>query len=501
MSLLSVIDSWLCRSRFYAKLRHSPLYWRMVHGTLWITFGVGISKAVAALSIIFVARILGKAEFGTYGVLRSTINTFASFAAFGLGVVGNTLIAKYRDTDKERTGRIISFSSMLSWIGGLLVVMLGVIFAPAIADKLLKAPELSSELYIALGVLFFQALHGNQLGILSGLEKFKAMVTINAVIELAGVALSIVGAFYFRLTGVMVGLLISSFLIYVVSEIYIHKFCRRMQINFRYDLRSIAENSTVLKLSVPTMCSAFCLWGGKWLADATVYRQEGGDMQMGIYTAVLTIQAVLMMFAVSLNAPLISIISNLQDGEAKKRFDKVNLLLPWMIAVIPSLPFILFPQMYAVLFGRGYSGAEFNLATAMTIIYSLLFIYRQGTERILLEKHLMWYSVAGNFLWSALLVLFINLLVKYGAVGFAVANVLAFALSSCICLSFYYYKGLIARNSIFSYRAWGIWGVTGACLAVFLLTDSLWLKGAVLAAAYLIFALLVLGMKRDIAAS
>lgn len=467
----------------------------MIHGAVWVTIGMGVSKAVAAFSIIVVARILGKEDFGAYGVLRSTINTFAAFAAFGLGVSGNTLIAKYRDEDPGRTGKIISLSNHIAIAGGVLVSAAVLIFAPLIAEKMLKSPRLLPELYLAAGVLLFQSIHGNQLGILAGLEKFRAMVTISAAIEIFGVVLSLAGACFFGLRGVMAALLATTMLIYIGSEIFIRKFCREMDIKLCSPLAALEQVRTVMSLSVPVMLSAFFLWGGKWITDSIVFRQEGGKAQMGIYTAVLTIQAFLMMFSMSLNGPLLSIISSVRDEEQKRRVDKINLVLPWVLAAIPTLPFIVFPQIYALLFGAKYRGSDFNDAISITIFYALMFIMRQGSERVLLEKRLMWYSVGSNLLWGALQILLIFHFAKFGATGVAAANTIAFGVSCFLFMGIYHFRGLLVRDSVFSKQAWGLWGILLSLLIARAFTNDVILLSAALLSGYFLLFLLLLNWK------
>jgi len=56
---------------------------RIAKGAFWSLSGSIVSQGSILFASMYVARILGKTQFGELGMIRSTINMFVVFAGFG----------------------------------------------------------------------------------------------------------------------------------------------------------------------------------------------------------------------------------------------------------------------------------------------------------------------------------------------------------------------------------------------------------------------------------
>jgi O-antigen/teichoic acid export membrane protein len=129
-------------------------------------FAQGANLAASVIS----ARLLGREQFGEYGIIQSMVGMLGVFAGLGLGVTATKYVAQFRRLDPERAGRIIGLGSSVAIVSGGLLSLCLLACAPALAAKTLNAPALANELRTASVLLFFNALIGAQTGALSGLE-------------------------------------------------------------------------------------------------------------------------------------------------------------------------------------------------------------------------------------------------------------------------------------------------------------------------------------------
>src|SRR5262245_26613534 len=94
---------------------------RVVRGSLWSLAGALLSRVLALVSAMLVARLLGKSIYGELGLIQSTIGMFGTLAAFGMGATATKYIAEFRNKDPQRAGRIIALSSAVSWSTGIIL--------------------------------------------------------------------------------------------------------------------------------------------------------------------------------------------------------------------------------------------------------------------------------------------------------------------------------------------------------------------------------------------
>src|ERR1039458_7078219 len=128
---------------------------RFARGAVWSVIGAVFAQGANLAASVISARLLGREQFGEYGIIQSTVGMLGIFAGLGLGVTATKYVAQFRTLDPARAGRIIA----LGWVaaifsGGLLALGL-LAYAPMLAAKTLNAPELAGELRIASALLFF----------------------------------------------------------------------------------------------------------------------------------------------------------------------------------------------------------------------------------------------------------------------------------------------------------------------------------------------------------
>ena len=126
----------------------------VLSGSLWSLLGAIVSKGLIFVAWVLVARILGSDGYGQFGIIRSTVLMFTTFAGFNLGITASKYVAELKLNNKERTGRILGLTLSFGLITGAVVSVVFYLAAPWLALNTLHAPQITSELQIGALILF-----------------------------------------------------------------------------------------------------------------------------------------------------------------------------------------------------------------------------------------------------------------------------------------------------------------------------------------------------------
>ena len=187
--------------RLTERVESSPLGGRLARGAFWSLAGSLISRGLGLIAAIWVGRILGRVEFGEFGIIQNTIGMFGVLAGFGMSITANKHVAEFKVTDPERAGRILSMSSLVAWITSSTMAVLLAIAAPWVADRMLAAPHLESALRISALLMLLSGVNGAQGGALSGFEAFKPLARISLLTGLLSFPITLAFAWQLGLAG------------------------------------------------------------------------------------------------------------------------------------------------------------------------------------------------------------------------------------------------------------------------------------------------------------
>ena len=179
-----------------AKINRSSLSKRLFEGMSWTLIGNVVGKFLQLLAFIFVARLVGKQEYGQISIIRSTLNMFLVFSSVGMGVTATRYIAMYRTSNPHRAYEIYRFTKKtVIWLGMIISVVI-FLLSSYIAENQLNDLHLSNALKIGAVILFLMTITSVQMGALNGFERFKEVginSALNGIILLISVLL---GAYY-----------------------------------------------------------------------------------------------------------------------------------------------------------------------------------------------------------------------------------------------------------------------------------------------------------------
>jgi len=460
-------------SRPIARLRSSPIGYRLAQGVFWSFSGSLVSRGLNLLAFILVARVLGKIGFGEFGIIQSTLGMFAVFAGFGLGLTANKHVAEYREKYPDRAGRIIALSEFVALLCGGITALALALLAPWLATHTLSAPHLAGALRVGAILLFLNVLTGAQNGTLAGFEAFRAIALRSFWSGLAAFPLVVAGVYIAGLIGAVWGLLGSAAINWLLNHLAIRREARRAGIRIALD--GLSEWPVLWKFSLPATLGGIVVMPVIWICHAMLIHQANGYAQMGTFNAASAFPNMLSFMAFTMTAPLLPLLAS-QQGSASTPLDRVNMLSTWFLGVMPALPLIAFPAIGEWIFGEQYRGEAFRVTLLLAVLTNCIILYKQGLARVLAAKDLMWWGFLSNGTWAVALLISSFYLVRWGAAGLALGFLIAYVANTVVFIPLYTWRRLVPKGTIVSVEAGIIWLSLIALAGLSFAGAPLWLR-------------------------
>lgn len=438
----------------------------MASGILWSLSGSLLAKVLPFIAWIIVAQILGKEQFGEYGIIRNTVLVFVSFAVFGLGTTGTKFIAEYYNKDKNKAGQIASFTLNFAFVSGSIICLSVILSANYLANDMLSAPWLKDELRIGAVVLLFSAYNGAQNGILSGLKEFKMLARVALLNSVFCFPLYICGAYggvFWSVCAFALG-----HIIMCLQSAYCIRVSTR-QNKLSISLRNGWKEWRILySYSLPAALAGMVFLPAKWYSEVILVNASD-FASLGIFSAAFTIHSIVLSVSAIISKPIISYLATY--GTGNKLINDVNIILPWGFGFCLCMPLICFPEIGEIMFGADYCGKIFKDSFALIVYFTYVLVYNEGVKRNLAVLNLQWVEFCANFLRAIVLIAFLFLSDEKNSVTLSLGYVFSFLL---VIISFYpifIYKRWIPAYMMTSIPAIILWVLISAPL-MFLFIDS-----------------------------
>jgi len=479
------------RSSFYG----DSLQAKISKGIVWSFLGTFISKGLMLLAFIMIARIISVEEYGQVGIIRNTITTFAAFSVMSFGITATKYLAIYKKNNIIRAERILTFTRGFVVISSILIASLIFIFSDYIALKMLDDLSLSFDVKLSSATILFTALNGYQNGLLAGLERFREISFINILNGILTFPILITLAYYYKVDGIIIGLIIISFLTWIMSDYYVRQSLRKNSLKYRFD--SFYKEFKIIKnFTLPSFLSGLSIAPAILITNLILAHQENGYYQLGIFNAAYFFSVI----TSTLNGVIGQVVypyAMQQFEKENKRFEYFNIIIPWVIGIALNLPLILFPEIMAFFFGDKYNTADFKITIILVALFSIIIAHRQGISRNFAAANLMWWSVTGNIFWAIVLIICAIFLAEMGSIGLGISFFIAYLLNTIIFLPFYLKKKLIDKKLLISKYSLLIWIIIFMSIPIYFYIDSLVLKIFILINMIIILAYLFLLLWRE----
>lgn len=395
-------------ARVQTRFRASPLAQRVLSGALWSLMGAVGGKGLTLVSSIIAARLLGKAQFGEFGMIQNTLGSFGIFAGAGLGLTATKYVAEFRETDRERVGRILALSKRITFFTGIVTAGLIFIFADRLAKNTLVAPELAPQVRIASALLFLGALNGVQIGALSGFEAFQTIARNTFMSGIAGFIFTIVGV----LTGGLTGAVWASVGAIIVSWWLCRSALSKQISTYHIPLKPKnldGEWKTLWRFSVPAVLSSLSVVPVNWACSLILVNQANGYAEMGLLNAAIQWRNIILFVPSVLISVCLPMLTNLGAKGEFGRQRKVllsNVILAATIGFCAATVVSLAGRYVMASYGADFSNGRnvlvfqaFAAAIAATIGVMGQFLASTGAMWSLIVLQLIWGSVNIGLTW------------------------------------------------------------------------------------------------------
>jgi O-antigen/teichoic acid export membrane protein len=411
---------------------------RFVSGVAWSTLGSAASRGAVLLAMMPVARIIGREAYGQLGIIQNTVGMFAVFAGMASSLTATRYVAQLRHHDRERAGRIVSITTVASSAIALALAIAMAAMAPWLAQRWLAAPALGGVLAAASAMLVLGTFQGVQIGVLSGLERFSAIAWSQLLGSVVVMPLILVGAWWRGLFGTVAGLIAAQSLQCLINQVAVTRSTR--QAGIRWFMSGWTREWSVLwKFSLPAMASGLLVGPVQWFASTLLVNRPDGYHAMAVYHAANQWFVALMFLPGILGRVYLPLASHrlaTQPRTAARMVIKAVVLsaavvAPLAIAASLASPFILNA------YGADYASHWPTLVVVVSTAWLLAIQAPIGQTMNAFGR--VWIGLAMNLGWAICYGLAAVWLVPSGAIGLALARLLAYLAHACWTFAFVYY--------------------------------------------------------------
>lgn len=390
--------------------------------SLWAIMSLFVSKGLNFITIAYVAKTIGPKQFGEFNVIQTTVGLFGTVSGLGLGLAATKLIAEFRDVDQKKVGEIIGSLFLLSNIISVIVFVIFFISSTWIAESLLGNPNLSILLKITSFIVVLDAMIGVQNGILSGLESFRDITFVNAIVGLVSSPLMIIGTLYLGLTGLVIMLLASRAINVWINSFYLNKNYRNFKIAVKTFLKK-DKLKPIFGISIPSFLSSMATSPVNWISTTIFVNQPMGFSALGIYNAANQLRQFVLFLPDSAGKVSIPAMANaFGNGDFIKFRSTVLTTFLWnlVLSLGPAIVIFFFSGIF-----KNFIGKEYVISTNLILIIlatGILVALNNAIGYIFICSNLIWYDLLLRIFWGITLIVLLLLYGRYnGVIGYAIS--------------------------------------------------------------------------------
>ena len=363
----------------------SPLLSRLLTGTFWNGISLALNQGGAFLGSVVVARLLGQTAFGQYAIVLATLMSVSVLAQTGLASAATKYIAEFRTIDPARTGRILGLCAVFGPAVAVVFALSMALAAPWVARPVLGSQSLAAPLAVGAVFVIFYAANNYQVGALTGLERYRALVAPAAICTLLTIILVALGAKYGGVTGAIAGLSMAAAIRWYLHQRALHREFQKAGI--AVSSQGIWQELPLLYgFAIPAALSGFLMIPPLWLTNAWLVRQPEGYAHLAHYAAAQTLRLMVMFVPLLMNSVGLSVLNNVRRGSAAGSYTSVhrmNRIALTGTTAVAALLVALCGHSILRLFGSAFAGsgnAVLWILLASTVLESASLGYFQAIQ-------------------------------------------------------------------------------------------------------------------------
>lgn len=418
-----------------SEISPNSLSGRIARISFWALSGSVISKAFLLVSTIFVARILGKSQYGELGIILSTVNMFAVFAGFGLGITATKYVAELRESNPEMAGNIIFSSNLFAFIFGLGFSLAFILMSHVISDEMINAPQIEVKMRVGAILLFFNAINGAQSGALAGFEDFKSIAKINIIVGLISLPAQVILTYFYGIEGALTGLSLAYFCQWILNYYALRRTATRFTVCIKPG-GFARDFSYIWKFSLPAVLGSIIVSITMWMGNVFLVSNHNGFNEMAIFNAAGQWQNIVLFIPMALSQISLPLFANTKNDRQKfTRLIKYNVALNIAICVIMAAVFSLFSKVIMHSYGPGFK--EGTMVLIVLSITAVLISVNSVIGQVIAGLGKMWIGLGVNCIWAFTYLLLARGFVMQGegAIGLAKAMFFSYMIHTVIVTS------------------------------------------------------------------
>lgn len=398
---------------------------RFARDATLLTAVTAVERLAALLQTVLIARALGIAEYGMYGLLFTTIGFVSAVVGLQMGLTATVLVARYRENEKPKATAVIAHVNRFALLVALVFCAASLPFAGPLSEWLLGAG--GYEAAIVLGCLFvgLSLLSGVQDGIAQGFEDFRMVAYTRFICSLLSLLAVYPAALLAGLEGVIGAILLGL----ALKQFLLQRVIRRHRRAYQLPANGagVEFSKMVLGFSLPSMLATLTLGGVTWWGSFLLSRQQDGFESVALVNTGLQWRGPVLMLAASLGSvavPMFSRLTGAQDHVASRDFKRRMLWLNGAIATLMCLVIIVFSELLLNLYGEGFQEGVvvFALLVATTVPMVVANVYMQE----LVGAGMLWRQLLLHIPMALLMAAGFALLVpRMGGLGYALSTAAA----------------------------------------------------------------------------
>lgn len=410
--------------------------------SFWAVAGNALGKGLSLLGGIIVARWLGSEVYGEYGVIKSNIMMIAMFSTLGMGYSSTKFVADVLNSGKWKLIFIHRVVMEYTLVMSLAIALLVFVFSDILAVWL-DCPDLSLLFKLTAPAIVFNAITTSQIGVLSGLKKYKVLAQNTTVTGVYMFLASVIGAYFYQLTGALMALTSSYLVNMLLNFIQIKKELHSDDLNIAEDETSLYKKRLrrdLLRFSIPIAMQESLYSITNWFVVFILVRMASYS-EYGIYSAAVQWMVIISFIPSSLrNVALSYFAGNKGDYSANTKVLVRLSLVNLVSTLLPASVILLGQSVIADFYGPSYSGVGIIIGLLSFVAVFSCQSNILSQELMALDKNWLLFlcRLVRDLLTLAGIVLLINISLDgalSASVSMLVCNVIYLAL-----LYFFHYK-------------------------------------------------------------
>lgn len=381
------------------------------------------------ITMMLIARELGKTDYGQFVVIQSTLAMTGVVAGFGVGAAATRYAAELKYRDAARLEKIITLGERFLLGASTVTATALITGAEWLALKIFGSPALSAPLQLAAGAVIFSALDGYQKSVLVGFEDMRAF-TVGTI---AGVILSLpvmlIAATAYGLTGAATALSVSVFFQCLISRYQMRQALRRFKIG-QNAKGSLQEWPLLWRFALPALLAGIVVSPAHWAVQAMLANTPNGFDQVAVLGVAMQWFNTIIFFPATAARVVLPILTDKVSGGDKGSSRKIliyamssNAAIAVPLAVLVGI----FSPEIMNLYGESFHREHLALviAAGAAVIFCLL----NPVGNLLAAASRMWLGSVMNLGWA----------VVYVGTAFATASFGAVAILSSMGVAYLFH--------------------------------------------------------------